>query len=151
MSFHRTLALAVASLASAGLVATLPVPAHAASPIKITRVYVNSPGSDTGSNKSLNAEYVRIKNTGSTNRSLKGWTLRDESSHIYTFGTFTLKAGASVTLRSGKGTNTASTRYWQKTWYAWNNSGGDSARLRTAAGTAIDSCAWKTVASYVTC
>jgi hypothetical protein len=142
--------LVVASLASAGVVAALPIPAHAASPIKITRVYVNSPGSDTGENDSLNAEYIRIKNTGTTNRSLTGWTVRDESSHVYTFGTFTLKAGYSVTVRTGKGTNTASTRYWQKTWYVWNNSG-DSARLRNASGTAIDSCSWGTASSYVTC
>lgn len=144
----RALPAAVAATAALTLLA---LPAEAASPVVITRVYVNSPGSDNGSNSSLNAEYVQIKNTASTAKSLSGWTVRDESNHVYTFGTFTLKPGATVTLRSGTGTNTSTTRYWQKTWYVWNNSGGDSARLRNASGTAIDSCAWKTAASYVNC
>src|SRR5215218_5245707 len=43
-----------------------PVSADAASAIQITKVYYNSPGSDTGSNTSLNAEWVRITNTGTT-------------------------------------------------------------------------------------
>ena len=107
--------------------------------------------SDTGTNKSLNAEYVQIKNTGTTSRSLKGWTLRDESRHVYTFGSFTLGAGKTVTVRTGTGTNTSATRYWNKAWYVWNNSGGDSATLRNAGGAGVDTCSWKTVASYVNC
>ena len=50
------------------------VSAEAASAIKITKVYYNSPGSDYGSNTSLNAEWVRITNTGTTWRALTGWT-----------------------------------------------------------------------------
>jgi len=143
------LAVPVTSL---GLVAAVPMPAQAASTIVITRVYVNSPGSDRGTNKSLNAEYVQIKNTGTKSRSLKGWTLRDESRHVYTFGSFTLSAGKTVTVRTGTGTNTSATRYWNKSWYVWNNSGGDSATLRNAGGSGVDTCSWKkNVASYVNC
>ena len=40
--------------------------ASAAPAVKIYFVYFDSPGSDTGSNSSLNAEYVTIKNTSST-------------------------------------------------------------------------------------
>jgi hypothetical protein len=151
MNTTRTLAFAAAALTSIGLVAAVPTTANAAGSIVITKVYVNSPGSDDGSNSSLNAEYVKIKNTGSAAKSLTGWTLRDESSHVYTFGSFTLDAGSTVTVRSGKGTNTSATKYWQKSWYVWNNSGGDSARLRDSSGVAKDKCSWATVSSYVTC
>ena len=147
----RAVALTAATLTSMGLVAAAPSTAEAAGSIVITKVYVNSPGSDDGSNSSLNAEYVKIKNTGSAAKSLTGWTLRDESSHVYTFGSFTLGAGNTVTVRSGTGTNTSSTRYWKKSWYVWNNSGGDSARLRNSSGDPKDSCKWGTVSSYVTC
>ena len=148
---NRAISISAAAVTAFAVVAAVPAPAEAAGGIVITKVYVNSPGSDDGSNASLNAEYVTIKNTGTKGKSLKGWTLRDESSHVYTFGTFTLGAGKTVTVRSGKGSNTSATRYWQKTWYAWNNSGGDSARLRNASGSAVDKCSWGTVSSYVTC
>jgi hypothetical protein len=118
-----------------------PVSAQAASAIQITKVYYNSPGSDTGSNTSLNAEWVRITNTGTTARYLTGWTLRDAQGLVYTFGTFRLAAGARVYIHTGKGTNTASHRYMQRGWYVWNNTG-DKATLRTADGVWIDSCSW---------
>lgn len=141
-------AATVASLAIVGLAAT---PADAASKLQITRVYVNSPGADRGGNTSLNAEYVRLKNTGSSALSLKGYTLRDESNHVYRFGSFTLKGGKTVTVRTGTGTDTGSTRYMNSGWYVWNNSGGDSATVKTAGGTKVDSCSWKTVSSYKDC
>lgn len=151
MKFKRILALAAATVTSTALLVAVPSSADGAGVIQITKVYVNSPGSDTGSNSSLNAEYVKIKNTGTSERSLTGWTLRDESNHIYTFGSYKLGAGKTVTVRSGKGDNTTATKYWQKSWYVWNNSGGDSASLRNRDGAAMDKCSWGTVSSYVTC
>jgi Lamin Tail Domain len=152
MTIRRAAAIAVAIVSMAAFsVAATATPAAAASAIQITRVYVNSPGSDTGSNTSLNAEYVSIKNTSTTKRSLKGYTVRDQSSHVYTFGAYTLGAGKTVKIHTGKGTNTSTNRYWNQSWYVWNNSGGDSATLRTASGTFVDKCAWGTVSSYVNC
>lgn len=137
-----------------GLVAALTLvasPAEAATPaVHFSYAYYNSPGSDTGSNTSLNAEYVRLHNSGSTNRSLTGWTIRDASSHVYTFGTFTLKAGTSVTLHTGKGTNTATNRYWGRSAYVWNNTG-DKATLKNSSGTTIDTCSWGSSGSTTTC
>lgn len=124
--------------------------ASAASAVRISYVYYNSPGSDTGSNTSLNAEYVRIKNFSSTNRSLTGWTLRDKTGYTYRFPTFTLKAGATVTVRTGKGTASSTTRYYNRTWYVWNNSG-DTAYLRNASGTTVDTCSWSGGGSTITC
>src|SRR5215207_2323947 len=106
-----------------------PVSADAASAIQITKVYYNSPGSDTGSNTSLNAEWVRITNTGTTYRTLTGWTLRNAAGPIYTFPTFKIAPGARVYVHTGKGTNTTSHKYWGRSWYVWNNTG-DKATLR---------------------
>ncbi len=126
-------------------------PAEAASAIQFGTIQYDSPGSDSGSNTSLNAEYVVIKNIGTTSRSLTGWTVRDTASHVYKFGTFTLGAGKTVVLRTGKGTNSSTTRYWGQTWYVWNNAG-DKAYLRNASGTSMDYCAWTSIGSgYKSC
>ncbi|WP_308201309.1 lamin tail domain-containing protein [Carbonactinospora thermoautotrophica] len=124
----------------------LAAPAQAASPVQIYKVYYDSPGADTGSNTSLNAEYVVLKNTGRSAVSLTGWTLRDARGYVYTFGTFTLGAGKAVVVRTGKGTNSSTHRYWGRTWYVWNNTG-DTATLRTRSGSLVDTCSWNRVGS----
>jgi hypothetical protein len=134
---------------SAGLVA-FATPAEAVSVIQIYRVYYNSPGTDTGSNSSLNAEYVVLKNTSRTSRSLRDWTLRDRSRHIYTIPAFTLRGGKYVTIHTGSGTNTGSHLYWGSGAYIWNNSG-DAASLRTSTGSAADSCSWGSSGSSKYC
>ena len=135
-----------AALATAALIPVLigPLatqPADAAGPVRMTYVQYDSPGTDTGSNKSLNGEWVRIKNFRSTRKNLTGWTLRDTSHHVYRFGTFRLPAGASVRIHTGKGTNTRTNRYWGASWYVWNNTG-DKAILRNKSGTTVDTCKW---------
>ena len=121
-------------------------PAGAASSISFGRIQYNSPGSDTRTNTSLNAEYVRIHNSASHGISLKGWTVRDASGHVYTFGTYTLGAGKTVTLHTGKGTNTSTNRYWGSGNYIWNNTG-DTATLKNSGGTRIDVCSWTSAGS----
>ena len=137
--FTRAL-LTAASIAAAATLTTA-LPAQAASPIQFGKIQYDSPGKDTTAGASVNGEYVVIKNTGKTSRSLTGWTVRDAAHHVYTFGTFTLGPGKSVVLRTGKGKNTSSTRYWGKGWHVWNNTG-DKAYLRTKSGTTADYCAW---------
>jgi hypothetical protein len=113
---------------------------------RITAIYFDSPGPDTpATNSSLNAEWVAIKNTSASRKTLTGWTLRDTSSHIYHFQTFSLAAGASAKVHSGSGSNTASNLYWRQSYYVWNNSG-DKAFLRNANGTLVDSCAYSSSA-----
>jgi hypothetical protein len=130
-------------------------PAEAATPaIQITKVYYNSPGSDTGSNTSLNAEWVRLTNSRSYTINLKSWTLRDKASHVYTFTTnYYLGAGKRVYIHTGKGTNgypDYQHRYWGRSWYVWNNTG-DTAYVRNPFGTLIDSCSWGSTGSYTYC
>ncbi|MEV4470220.1 lamin tail domain-containing protein [Nonomuraea sp. NPDC049504] len=138
-----------AALLAASVVAVAQ-PAYAAAPaVQITKIYYDSPGSpDNGGNSSLNGEYVQVRNMTKKAVNLRGWTMRDATrrqDHIYTFGTFTLKPGKTVTLRTGKGKNTSTTRYWGRSGgtlaYIWNQSK-DTAYLRNAAGKLIDSCSY---------
>lgn len=140
----------IAGLGAACILTGGAAPAQAAPVIKISKVYYDSPGSDTGSNSSLNAEYVVLKNTTSTSRVLTGYTVRDVTGYTYKFGTFKLGANAAVTLHTGKGTNTTAHRYWNRSWYVWNNTS-DTAYLRNAAGTPVHSCAYNSSADYKNC
>jgi len=146
--------LVAAAVFTAATALSLPIaagPAEAASAVQVAKIQYDSPGTDTRSNSSLNAEYVTIKNVSSSNRSLTGWTVRDAQSHVYKFGTFTLKAGKSVRLHTGKGTNTSTDRYWGSTAYIWNNTG-DKATLKNRAATPIDTCSWtRNGAGYTYC
>lgn len=88
-------------------VSVLALATTASAAIKITRINFDSPGSDTGSNASLNAEWIRIKNTGATARKLGGWRIRDAAGHVYVFATaYKLGGGKTVTAH----TATAATR-----------------------------------------
>jgi hypothetical protein len=149
----RTLAV-LSLLATLGLTATAALPAEAFNPtLHISYAEPNSPGSDTGSNTSLNGEWVRLLNSSkTTSYTITGWTIRDRSNHTYKFGSFTLKPGSGVTVHTGRGTNTAGNRYWGLGWYVWNNSG-DAAYLRDSSGTTKDSCSWGSVSDgyVVTC
>lgn len=149
MRFRLAAAVAALSLVS-GLGAA--APAEAASPtLHFSKAYANSPGSDTGTNLSLNGEYVVISNSSSTaSYTLTGYTVSDRSGHVYRFRTFVLKPRASVTLHTGIGRNTGTNLYWGSRAYIWNNTG-DTAYLKNSAGTLKDSCGWGTVASYVLC
>lgn len=127
-------------------------PATAADPtLHFSKAYVNSPGADTGSNTSLNAEYVVVSNSSyNTTYRLTGYTIRDRSGHVYKFPTFSLRPRASVTVHTGRGTNTGTNLYWGSRAYIWTNSG-DTAYLRNTVGTLKDSCSWGVVSSYVYC
>ena len=144
--------LATAAVLAAGLAVAAPAEAASStSGAAITAIYFDSPGSDTGRNTSLVAEWVLIRNTTRTTKTLTHWTLRDRSNHIFTFPTFTLRAGASVKVHSGKGTKSAANLYYNKTWYVWNNTG-DTAYLRNAAGKTVDTCSYtKAAAPKKTC
>lgn len=149
------LAMGVRHLAAAVALAVVPAlapvsAAEAVPAVRFVKIYFDSPGSDTGSNISLNAEWVRIKNFASTARTISGWKVRDKNGFVYTFPTFTLKAGATVTLHTGRGTQSATNRYWGRTWYVWNNTG-DQATLLTGGGTVIDRCAYSGAGDYVGC
>jgi PKD repeat protein len=90
------------------------------------------------SGETLNQEYVQITNKGTTAVSMKGWKITDKGAiHTYKFASsYTLKAKTTVTLYTGKGTNTATKLFWGKGVYVWNNEG-DTAYLYNAQGTLV--------------
>jgi hypothetical protein len=61
--------------------------------------------------------------------------------HTYTFGSYALGGGKYVKVRTGKGSNTATSRYQGRSWYVWNNDK-DTAYLYDASGTRLDSCSY---------
>jgi hypothetical protein len=132
------------------LVGSLALASTASSAIKIDRIYFDSPGADTGSNSSLNDEWIRLKNTGNGGRSLQGWKIRDPGGHVYTFGSYTLRAGRSVMIHTGSGSNSARHRYWGMDGYVWNNDG-DRATLKKANGRTADRCSYSGAGSAVNC
>jgi hypothetical protein len=138
----RTRALLIAFLVVAASVLTA-VQANAAGTVYIYKVYFDSPGSDRGSNSSLNAEYVVIRNGDDVSHSVSGWTVRDAAGHVYKFGTLRLGAGKQAIIHTGDGTKyttSASTHlYWGREWYVWNNNG-DKVILRRADGSLKDTC-----------
>ena len=121
-----------------------PSASAATSLIQFGRIQYDSPGTDTGTNTSLNGEYVVVRNNSTIVRNLKSFTVRDAQAHVYTFAAFNLGPGKAVKVHTGKGTNTATDRYWGKTAYVWNN-GGDTATMKNASGVTIDTCNWTSV------
>ena len=146
MPARRVLTAALVPAAAVALVVAAPAADAAVPAIRITQIQYDSPGSDTGSNTSLNTEWVRITNTTSVNRSMTGWTLKDKQGYTYKFPTFTLKAKASVYVYTGKGSATSTKRYYNRTWYVWNNTG-DSAYLRDSKGVLKDSWTFSDIGS----
>jgi lamin tail-like protein len=148
----RSIAAAVVTAALAG-VAIAPLQAQAATgSVHLYKIYYDSPGTDKRSAASLNAEYVQVKNTTSKSVSLKGWTLTDAAKHKYTFGTFTLAKGKTVTIRTGKGKNSSTTRYQGSGNYIWNNDKDTATLRKPGTSKAIDTCSYNsTKVDYKMC
>ncbi len=135
----------IAALVIAAAVSVAPQTAggaDAAGCVKIYRIYYDSPGSDSGSNSSLNGEWIQLKNNCAGNKSISGWRIRDSANHWYTFGSLTLGVGAKVKVHTGSGSNTGTDRYWNAGGYVWNNTGGDKAFLYNSSGSLMKTCAF---------
>uniref|UniRef100_A0AAU2VDY5 Lamin tail domain-containing protein n=1 Tax=Streptomyces sp. NBC_00003 TaxID=2903608 RepID=A0AAU2VDY5_9ACTN len=128
-SISRVCAVLAAGAALAGAAALPATAAAPRSPIAFGTIQYDSPGKDDGSQRSLNAEWVTVANTGRSSVSLKGWTLSDRSHHVYTFGGFTLGGHTSVRVHTGIGRNSRTDVYQNRRAYVWNNAG-DTATLR---------------------
>jgi hypothetical protein len=138
---RRTLLGTISALAIAAGTLVAAGPAQAAPAMRFHSTQYDSPGKDTRSNTSLNAEWIALVNTGSTAVNLSGWKIVDKSK-TYTFGNVTIAGkGGKVYLHTGKGTNSKTHLYWGSGNYVWNNTG-DTATLRTKAGRTHDTCKW---------
>ena len=144
-------AVAAVAVSAAGAVVGAQASAGAAAaPVRMVKIQYDSPGPDTRSNASLDAEWVALRNTTARKVSLSGWTLRDAQNHVYRFGALTLAPRATVTVHTGRGTNSAAHRYWSSGNYIWNNTG-DTATLRDPRRV-VQTCAWRTTGrGTITC
>lgn len=152
MKRHASLlaAACAVAVASPALLPSAALPtAEALPPVMIQKIVYDSFGAkrDDSSNGSLNAEYVVLKNTTATSKTITGWTVRDKMGFTYRLPTTVIPGKGTVTIYTGKGTNTSGTkaahkRFWGKTSYVWNNTG-DSIYLRNTKGSLMDSCVYK--------
>ncbi|MFG3280587.1 lamin tail domain-containing protein [Streptomyces sp. NPDC048111] len=135
MSPRTMTRVAALVLAASGLAAAAAVPASAAarpaprSPIVLGPVQYDSPGHDDHSQRSLNAEWVTVTNTGRGTVNLRGWTLTDRAHQTYTFHNLRLAGHQSVRVHTGKGRDTGRDVYQNRRDYAWDNHR-DTATLR---------------------
>jgi hypothetical protein len=144
---RKTVSLFAAAALAAGIAlfgAGGPAAAAAASQIVFYNTQYDAPGTDTRTNAHLNLEWISIINNGTAGVQLRGWTIRDKANHVFTFGTTTIPAKTRLLVHTGRGTPVPNHRYYNSGNYIWNNTG-DTAYLRNAAGTPMDSCSWGSV------
>jgi Lamin Tail Domain len=150
-NFGSPFAASGVSFAAGDGTARLLITPRPASAIRISRISYNSPGPDTGSKQSLNAESIRLTNRGRSVRQLRGWRITDADGHAYRFGRLRLRPRGSVTVHTGPGRDTARDRYWSRRGYIWDNNR-DLARLRKASGALADQCRYDdSHASHLRC
>ncbi|MFI9046005.1 lamin tail domain-containing protein [Streptomyces sp. NPDC053427] len=149
--------IAAALLGSAALTATVALPAAAAghghghghghgspshrSAVVLGAIQYDSPGRDDRSNRSLNAEYVTVKNTGHRAVNLRGWALSDRSGRTYRFGNFRLAGHSQVRVHTGVGHDNRWDVYQDRRAYVWDNDR-DTATLRNDHRRIVDSESW---------
>jgi Lamin Tail Domain len=105
---------------------------------------------DSSHSNSTNVQNgIPVLPTSGSNISLTHWTLRDAAGHVSRFARYTLGAHSYVKIRTGHGSPTQTNRYWNRSWYIWNNTG-DTATLKDNHGGKVDSCRYTgTSAGYV--
>ncbi|MFJ9469185.1 lamin tail domain-containing protein [Streptomyces caniferus] len=148
--FPNASRVAMAVLGSAALTAIAALPAgavghhaphHARSAVVLGAVQYDSPGRDDRSNRSLNAEWVTVRNTGRTPVNIKGWSLSDKSGHAYRFGNLRLNGHSQVRVHTGIGRDNRTDLYQDRRNYVWDNNG-DRAILRSDRHRVVDTVAW---------
>ncbi|MDQ0798019.1 lamin tail domain-containing protein [Streptomyces sp. B1I3] len=109
------------------------------SAVVLGEIQHEGPGRDNGSNRSLNAEWVTVTNTGRHAVDLRDWTLTDESRRTYTFD-LRLAGRSSVRVHTGVGRDTRHDVYQDRRHYVWDAR--DTATLRDDRGHKVDSESW---------
>ena len=98
--------------------------------VLISHIQYDPPGTDRGDN--LVNEWVELTNRGDQAADLTGWWLEDEAGHRFEFPVgFALAHEASVKIRTGSGTDTATDLYWGRGTAVWNNDGDASTLYRS--------------------
>ena len=102
--------------------------------IDIVEINYDAEGNDRDN---LNGEWVAMTNSTDSDIDMAGFTLNDDSDHLYTFGDFILPAGHTVTVFSGAGVDDSTSLYWTSSSPIWNNDS-DTAYLKDADGEFMD-------------
>ncbi|MFJ9419392.1 lamin tail domain-containing protein [Streptomyces sp. NPDC101227] len=150
--FRHTSRIAVAVAGAAALACTAALPAtaaghhtpahhHVRSAVVLGPIQYDSPGRDDRSNRSLNAEWVVVKNTGRWPATLKGWTLSDKTGHSYRFGNVRLAGHSQIRVHTGVGRDGRRDLYQDRRVYIWDNDS-DTATLRNDHRRIVDSQSW---------
>lgn len=100
-------------------------------------------------NVNLNGEWIEVKNISSKTIDLEGYQLHSEplgSDHYYFDESTPLKAGETLKLHVGSGTDSALTKYWHKDTGILANSS-DRVWLDTIDGKLVDEYTWPSISS----
>lgn len=140
MRAARYIGVGIATLGVAA-VAAAPVSAH---PVNLKHtVFLAKLRYQPQAANGVNGEYVKLTNGRDYYVNLRGWTLSERySSRVFTFPDKWLAPGASVWLYSGMGHDNGANLYWNSRMSIWHNSG-DTAQLRNASATLVDTLKWK--------
>lgn len=149
MRLHPVLSVVVAAVLTSGLAVVPVTEAAAASSLQFGTWVADPSGTDkSGDNRQLVRETIVVKNTASKAIALAGYRVKDKANHTFVFPSgFTLKARASVTIHTGKGTNSPAHLYWKQGNYVWNNDTETAYLLGRTGTTKLDTCTYKKVPS----
>lgn len=151
MPVSRHIRRLVATALAAGAVVTasaLPAGAHDGNGrhdrdrygVVVGGVQHSTPGRDARSNRSLNAEWVEVHNTGRHSVDLRGWTLTDSDGNRYRFRNVRLDGRSSVRVHTGHGRDTRHDVYQDRGYQVWDRR--DTATLRDDRGRVVDEDSW---------
>jgi len=121
---------ATAAAEAGATITPLPTPLPVTGELQIEIVEVVKAGA-------LAQEGVTLANRGSRLADMSGWTLNDADGNSYTFPSFRLWAGGSVTVftRAGQDGSPPAALYWGRTQVAW--SAGEQVTLKDLAGETV--------------
>jgi hypothetical protein len=129
-------AIALSLVFVLGLFIVPPSSVEAAGCVRLVATNFDAPGNDNYASK-LNGEWVRIKNVCGRTKRIDGWKIHDYGKkNVYKFKTgVKIRPGQRITLKSGRGTDTAAKKYWGRRYGAiWDNTPPERAYLRNRAG-----------------
>jgi hypothetical protein len=93
--------------------------------IDLEQSQFNVEGND---NDNLARQFVVVVNRSGEKVDMSGWHLQDRTGVTFDFPSFVLRAGASVRVRTGQGTDSESDLHWGRGASVWRNEG-DIVRL----------------------
>ena len=71
--------------------------------------------------KTLKAEMVNLLNRSTSAVTLTGMSIKNKLNVTHSLAGVSISAGATLRVRTGKGTNTTADRYWKRTKQVWND------------------------------